>query len=180
MSRSHRRWGGCAACIAAVSIVAGFGGCATDPNGGYAFASTHDMTVDSVYVPMFYNETFTHGIESQLTDSIIKQLKVATPWKVTSESTAQTTLTGRITGSRLSALSIGRVSGMVQEQAVILTIEFEWRDNRTQKVLVRRKNFTASEIFVPSQGVGERLDAGQDGAIQKLARNVVEELRTAW
>lgn len=163
-----------------VGIVAMVGGCASDPSQGYTFKSTHDENIHSVYVPVFLNNTFTHGIETDLTDAIIKQMKVATPWKVTSESTAQTTLTGRITDSRLQALSIGRTSGLVQEQAVILTIEFEWRDNRTGKVLTSRKNFSASEIFVPSQGVGERIEAGQDGAIQKLARGVVDELRSSW
>ncbi len=155
-------------------------GCASDPAEGYAFESAHDASMYSINVPVFTNNTFSHGIELELTDAIVKQLKVATPWKVTSESTAQTTLTGRITDSRMQALSIGRTSGLVQEQAVILTIEFEWRDNRTGKILTSRRNFSASEIFVPSQGVGERLEAGQSGAIQKLARGVVDELRSSW
>lgn len=155
-------------------------GCGTDPSQGYVFDSAHDASMYSIHVPVFINTTYSHGIELDLTDAIVKQLKVATPWKVTSESTAQTTLTGKITDSRLQALSIARTSGMVQEQAVILTIDFEWRDNRTGRILTARRNFSASEIFVPSSGVGERIEAGQDGAIQKLARGVVDELRSSW
>lgn len=155
-------------------------GCASDPEKGYSFASAHDESIHSIHVPVFTNNTYSHGIETELTDAIVKQLKSATPWKVTGDSAAQTTLTGKITDSRLQALSLGRTSGLVQEQAVILTIEFEWRDNASGRLLASRKNFTASEIFVPSQGVGERLEAGQDGAIQKLARGVVDELRSSW
>lgn len=163
--------------VLALACVAG---CSSDPSQGYSFASTYDTSVDSVYVPIFVNDTFSHGLESDLTNAIVKQLKTQTPWKVTSESAAQTTLSGRIVESRLQAMSLARTSGLVQEQAVILTIEFEWKDNRTGKTLVSRKNFTASEIFVPSQGVNERLAAGQDGAIQKLARGVVDEMRSSW
>jgi hypothetical protein len=168
-----------ALCIGMASV-AGIAGCASDPSEGYAFASSHDSSIESIHVPLFVNQTFTHGVEADLTDAIVKQLKASTPWNVTSESAAETTLTGRIVESRLQALSLARTSGLVQEQAVIMTIEFEWRDNRTGKVLVSRRNFTATEIFVPSSGVGERIETGQDGAIQKLARGVVEELRSSW
>lgn len=155
-------------------------GCASDPSEGYAFASAHDKSIGSIYVPVFDNATFSHGIETQLTDSIIKELKQATPWKVTSESGAQTTLSGRIVGVELRPLSLARTSGLVQEQAVIVTIEFDWKDNRTGRVLSSRRNFTASEAFIPSRGVGERLEAGQDATIQRLARDVVAELRSSW
>src|SRR5262249_19835063 len=110
----------------------------------------------------------------------VKQIKQATPWRVTNESSAQTTLSGKIVDARLATLSIARVSGLAQEQAVYLTIEFNWKDNRTGKTLVARSGFSASEIFVPSQGVGERIEAGEDAAIQKLARGVVDELRSSW
>ena len=165
--------------ITVAASVCGWG-CTSDPTQGYSFESSHDAAMYSINVPVFTNTTFSHGIELELTDAIVKQLKVATPWKVTSEATAQTTLSGTITDSRIQALSIGRTSGIVQEQAVLLTIEFQWRDNRTGKVLVSRKNFSASEIFVPSQGVLQRIEAGQSGAIQKLARGVVDELRSSW
>jgi hypothetical protein len=169
------------ACVlAVVASVTWWGGCASDPNQGYSFDSAHDASMYSINVPVFTNTTFSHGIELELTDAIVKQLKVATPWKVTSESTAQTTLTGKITDTRMQALSIGRTSGIVQEQAVLITIEFTWRDNRSGKILVSRRNFSASEIFVPSQGVLERVEVGQSGAIQKLARGVVDELRSSW
>jgi hypothetical protein len=163
-----------------LAAVPWLGACTSNPDDGYSFTPAYDRSVDSVYVPIFVNDTFSHGIETDLTNAIVKQLKTATPWKVTSESAAQTTLTGRVVESRLQAMSLARTSGLVQEQAVILTIEFEWKDNRNGKTLVSRKNFTASEIFVPSQGVNERLAAGQDGAIQKLARGVVEEMRSSW
>lgn len=168
------------ACLGLAASVLLAAGCASDPSQGYTFASAHDASIESIYVPVFRNNTYTHGIETELTSAIVKQLKQSTPWKVTSESTAQTVLTGTITNSRLQALSLARTSGLVQEQAVILTIEFEWRDNLSGKVLASRKNFTASEIFVPSQNVGERIEAGQDAAIQKLARGVVDELRSSW
>src|SRR5262249_13575514 len=98
------------ACVAAGIGAPREAGGASAPTRAYAFASAPDSSVDWVYVPVFTNTTYSHGIELDLTDAIVKQLKSATPWKVTSESPAQTTLTGRITDSRLQALSLGRTS----------------------------------------------------------------------
>jgi hypothetical protein len=154
--------------------------CTSDPHKGYSFNSTFDSSIKSIHVSMFQNNTFTHGVEVELTDAIIKELQRTTPWKVTSDTSAQTTLSGTISGSRLQALSYARVSGLVQEEAVILTIEFDWKDNRTGKVLVSRREFSVADSFVPSQDVGERIEVGQNAAIQQLAHDVAAQLRSNW
>ncbi len=154
--------------------------CASDPTKGYAFSSAHDSAIKTVHVPIFQNNTFYHGLETELTDAIIKQLQSATPWSVSTASAAQTTLTGSITEVTLTPLSTARVSGLVQELAVVLTVEFDFKDNRTGKILVSRRNFTASEPFVPAKGAGERIDAGEHAAVQRLARDIVAALRSNW
>lgn len=156
------------------------GGCAADPSQGYSFASTYDESIKSVAVPVFRNETTSRGLELQLTEAVIKELQRRTPWHVAPTDRADTTLVGVITRTELSVLSDDPQTGLVQEQAVRITISFEWRDNRSGDILVARDNYSASAVFSPSRSVGDRLENGQRGAIQELAQDVISQLRSSW
>ena len=154
--------------------------CSSDPAHGYAFASSFSTDIRTVHVPIFENPTFARGLEIELTDAIIKEIQRTTPWTVAASDSAQTQLTGKINDAQLRRLSTGRNSGLAQELAYSITVEFEWKDARTGKVLVARTNFAASDTFVPAQGLNERIETGQHGAIQRLARDIVAELRSNW
>jgi len=154
--------------------------CASDPTQGYAFTNSHDAAIRTVAVPIFQNPTFEKGLEIELTDAVIKEIQRSTPWRIAPEGTANTTLAGTLTNSRLRRLSTGRETGYAQELAVELTVDFDWKDARTGKTLVARRSFTATESFVPASPANERLEAGQHAAIQRLARDLVAELRSNW
>jgi hypothetical protein len=140
----------------------------------------HDEAVRTVHVPMFGNKTFFRGIELELTDAIVKEIQANTPWRVVTQGSADTVLSGTITNSDMRSISIAEGSGMVQEQGVEIVLEFSWRNNRTGKTMVERKNFKGADIFIPSRLVGESLETGQTAAIQRLAKSVVSELRSSW
>ena len=158
----------------------GLSACATDPTRGYALASSYDERVGSVAVPMWGNDTFSYGMEAQLTEAIIKQVQSTTPWRVTSGDLADTTLTGTITRAELRPISTDRITGLGQEYAVRLTVDFSWVDNRSGEALVRRRDFSVAGSFVAAFGTGERLEVGETASVQELAREVVEELRSGW
>lgn len=155
-------------------------GCASDPTRGYAWGSTYSGHVQSISVPIFKNETHATGLETQLTEALVKQIQRSTPWVVTVGRSADTTLQGTITGVEYDRLSVTRGSGLVQEQAVRIEIRFDWVDNRTGQVLVSRERFAAVSVFVPARGTGERAEIGQRSAISELAEDVVSELRADW
>lgn len=162
-------------CLAGLSA-----SCASDPNQGYSFSSTYPKGIKTVTVPVFDNYAFTPGLEVQLTEAIIKELQRSSGIRVTSAEQADSRLHGVITGVQLRKLSLEHSTGMVQEEAVQLTVEFEWKDNRTGKTLVSRKNFSASDTFTPARPVGERIEVGQEATIQRLARDIVSEMRSVW
>lgn len=164
--------------IFSIMLLALLGACASDPSDGYAWQSAHDTGVRTVAVEVFRNDTFQHGIEANLADALVKEVHRSTPWRVSQR--AETSLTGEITNAQLIRVSTDSDSGLVQELAVELTVSFEWRDARTGEVLVERSNYRASDIFTPAQGSQERLAMGQRGAVQRLARDIVAELRGAW
>ncbi len=172
-----RVWG-----IVIVAVSAGgmlIGGCASSPEEGYSLAPSYDASIRTVSVPMFTNSTFAPGLEVSLTEAIIKEITRSTPWAV-DQSGGDTTLSGSVTRSDLRNLSNSPETGFVQEMGVQLTVDFSWKDNRTGKTLVSRRNFTVMETFVPERRSGERLELGQSAAVDRLARDIVTELRSSW
>ncbi len=155
-------------------------GCSSDPTAGYAIGTSFDRDIETIHVPIFANDTYTRGIEVLLTDAIIKEIQARTPWRVTGARQAQVVLSGEIIDVELRRLSTARTSGLTQEQGVGLTLAFELRETGSDDVVLSRSNFAATEAFIPSQGLQERLEFGQHAVIREIARDVVSELRSNW
>ncbi len=157
--------------------------CASDPSQGYSFATTFDQSVHTISVPIFENDTYHVGVESQLTEAIISEIRRTTPWAVTPERPGgggDTTLSGVVRAVELDRLSTSRDSGLVEEQIVSVEIDFDWRDNRTGELRLSRRRFAAAGSFIPGRPTGDRIDVGQREALQQLARDIVSELRSTW
>lgn len=176
----RRREVDCVALCAIAGVALLCNGCSSDPTRGYAWGSTYSDQVRSVSVPIFKNETHATGLETQLTEAVVKQIQRNTPWVVLTGGSADTTLQGTITNVDYERLSITPGSGLVQEQAVRIEIRFDWVDNRSGQSLVSRDRFSAVSVFVPSRSTGERAEIGHRGAIAELAEDVVSELRANW
>jgi hypothetical protein len=166
------------------ALVAGLGlaaaGCASDPTEGYSSAPVFSTNIRTVAVPIFENETFQPGIEFELTDALIKEIEARTPYKVTAQPRADTILIGRITTVKLDQLSKSRLTGLGEEVITSVTIDFEWKDWRTDAPLVARRSFSGHGLAVPSAPTRERLELGRMAAVQQLARDIVDEMRAAW
>ncbi len=169
----------CRIALLAALASAVLGGCSTDPTRGYSFKSSFDTGVRTVSVPMFQNPTFYHGVEADLTEAIIKEIQQRTPWVVVTRS-ADTTLSGTITQLEMRPLTDSRATGLVEDVALMMRVDFDWRDARTGEFIVRRREFTATEAFVPARPSGERLELGQQAVVQELARAIVSEMRSSW
>jgi len=154
--------------------------CASDPTKGYSFSSAHREDISTIAIPVFENQTYAHGLETDLTDAVIKEIHRATPWRVTPIDRADTTLRGVITSAEMRSLRKNPDSGLVQELAYVITVSFEWQDNRTGRALVSRRGFKAGETFVPAYGAEEKLQFGQAATSDQLARDIVASLRSAW
>lgn len=154
--------------------------CSSDPTTGYAFASAHDRSIQTVAVPIFSNDTFHTGVEQTLTEDVIKQIQRQTPWRITSAENADALLTGSIKSINLRTLSTRTGVGFVQEMAVVISVDFELVDNRSGRTLTSRTGYSALGAFVPANPTGERIDVGYAGATQTLARDLVGDLQSAW
>ena len=155
-------------------------GCASDPTQGYSMEAPYRDDVKTIAVPIFDNATYSHGIEGELTDAVVKEIHRTTPWRVTSLEKADTSLRGTITGTDMRKLTTNSDSGLVESLALEITVSFEWKKIDSGEVLVARRNFRGADVFVPSQGAQERLEFGQSAAIDQLARDIVASLRSSW
>ena len=147
---------------------------------GYAIESSYDTDIQSLHLPIFDNTTFIYGIEAELTEAIAKEIHRSTPWRVTSNRAADTSLRGAITSVEKRELSSDGVTGLVQELATVITVSFEWTDARTGEVRVARQGFSVAEPFAPLLGAQERPETGEASAVDRLARDIVAELRSGW
>ncbi len=154
--------------------------CSSNPRQGYSFATTMPEGVTSVQVPVFENYTFDVGLEAELTEAVIKELQRSSGVKVVQGGGADSTLRAAITRSEMRRLTLERGTGLVQELALTITIDFDWKDNRNGRILTSRRNYAASDTFVPAQPTGERIDTGRHAAVQRLAKDLVAELRGDW
>lgn len=155
-------------------------GCASDPTKGYSAKSTFPQAVSSVAVPIFTTRSYVRDVEFEFTDALIKEIEARTPYKVTSEQRADTIILGQINSVELGQLSKSPRTGLSEEVIVSVTIDFQWRDLRSGKVLLERKAYAGHGLFVPSNPSGEPIELGTFATVQQLARDVVAEMRLDW
>lgn len=168
-------------CVLVAGFVGGFvGGCAADPRDGYTAMSMWPDDVATVHVPIFENRTFERGVEFDLTEAVIKAMEARTPYRVAAINRADASLTGSIVNVERQLLSRSRATGLSEETVLSVTIDFEFKDLRTGRVLVRRQRFTGQGLFHPSPPAGEPVELGRAAAVQHLARDIVSELRASW
>jgi len=154
--------------------------CSSDPTKGYASTSVYSKSISTVAVPIFANQTYGRDIEFELTDALIKEIESRTPYKVTSEAQADSIVLGQVRNVQLDQLSKSRLTGLSEEVILSVTIDFQWKDLRSGKVIVERKAFAGHGLFVPSRPTGEPIELGRFAAVQQLARDIVAEMRSDW
>jgi hypothetical protein len=171
--------------IRLLSAIALFGlatGCGYESNdvavGGYQWKTIYRTDVHTVCVPIFETKDFHRGVEFAVSTALIHQIEAFTPYKVVPRERADTILEGEIVSVRTAPLSLSQSSGVPQEELASVVVNFTWKDLRTGKVLVQRKNFGQSSAYYPTLAEGQFV--GTQDAAEKLAAGVVHEMEAAW
>ena len=146
--------------------------------GGYQWHSLYREDVQTVAVPIFTTRDFRRGVEFKLSKAVVNQLEAHSPYKVVARDHADTVLEGEISKVEVTNLSRSFVEGVPQEQLMIVTVNFLWKDLRTGRILMQRKNFQQTSSFYPTLGEGEFI--GSQNAVEKLAIGIVQEMQADW
>jgi len=167
-------------CVVATLCAAAASGCASDPTTGYAAVSAFSEDIRTIAIPIATNESFVRDVEFDLTDALIKEIEARTSWKVVSMARADTVLSTQIKRVDLDQISKSPVTGLGEEVLVRVSIDFQWKDYRSDATLAERRGFAGQRMFDPSRPTGERVELGRMAVVQLLARDIVDVMRTAW
>jgi hypothetical protein len=146
--------------------------------GAYKWASLYREDISTVSVPIFANKDFRRGIEFGLSSAVIKQMEAHSPYRVAPRDRADTILEGEIVTAGLSTLSSDTRTAIPQEQLYVLTVNFRWKDLRTGRILLERRNYQQTAPFYGPLGEGEF--TGSQSAIERLALAIVQEMQADW
>lgn len=179
---SHRLF----ACLFSTAACVLLGGCGYQHNGevgaspssSYKWSSLYREDINTVAVPVFANKDFRRGLEFSLSGAVVKQMEAHTPYHVAPSDRADTILEGEIVSVDVTTLSRDVRTYVPQQQLYLLTVNFRWKDLRTGRILMERRNFQQTAPFTPVLGEGEFI--GAQSAIEKLALSIVEEMQADW
>ena len=151
----------------------------TAPSGcGYSSKPLYRTSVKTVSVPIFQNKSFNREWEFRLTEAICKNIEYRTPFKIVQGQRADTELTGEIVSVEQDVLTRRYGLNLPRESQQTVAVNFQWKDLRTGRILVKRVGFSRSATDIPQ--VGERNQDSTQQAIERLAAAIVEQLQTEF
>lgn len=161
-------------CLAALA------GCASYQVGN---ESLFPSDVVTVYVPVFESSSFRRNLGEQLTEAVMKEIELRTPYKVTGDSNADTVLIGRIVGDTKRVVVENKYDEP-RDVEVSLNVKVSWLDRQSN--LIRKSesirlppdlvSVTETSPVVPE--VGQSIATGQQKAIQRMAQQIVSMMET--
>jgi hypothetical protein len=165
-------------CVLALFNGCGYSQSGDEPKGGYQWRSLYRQDVKTVAVGIFGNKDFTQGVEFSLSKAIINQLEAHSPYKVVPPERADTILEGTITSIGRQVISKNSETAVPEEQLDVINVDFVWKDLRSGRILVQRRNFSQTATYYPTLGEGQFV--GNQLAVERLALAIVQELQADW
>ncbi len=146
---------------------------------GYTLRPPYDQTVRTVYVPIFRSSSFSRDLNLQLTEAVIKEIQDRTPYRVVGRPQgADSTLTGEI--------QFVQKDGIVQSPENLprglrgrIAVQVRWVDNRAGGSNPIGSTVIDEAVnFFPE--VGETQQQAYQRAIERLARQIVNNMEQPW
>lgn len=173
---------------------------------GYTTRPNYDRGIKTVRVPIFENATIWRGLEYDLTQAVIREIELRTPYKVVSaDCNADTELRGKVVSFNKLIVNRNQLNE-VREAETTLGVEVIWRDLRSGEILSAPKQKEPGYPFPPPpppyvpgsplpphtppvlvQSVatfipelGESITTAQKRNVDRLAINIVSMMETPW
>ncbi|MGD0517358.1 MAG: LptE family protein [Thermoguttaceae bacterium] len=167
------------ACLPAMALITG---CASYHVGNQTLYPTE---IHTVYVPMFESVSFRRNLGERLTEAVMKEIELKTPFKVVSDPNADSVLSGRIVGEGKEVL-IGSRVGDPREIQVNMHVKVAWTD-RQGRLLRESPAVPLPSELIDVQGtgnivpeVGQSVETAQQEAIQRIATQIVSLMEKPW
>lgn len=168
--------------LVTAAVTAGCSGCA-----GYQLGNSNLYRPDirTVHVPVFESESLRRNLGERLTEAVIKEIELRTPYKVSSSFDADSVLSGRITRETKRVLAQNQFSDARLYETEFI-VEVRWA-NRRGEILMQRSAIPLPQLTISANGTATFIpEAGQSVAtaeqqnIQRLAEQIVGQMEAWW
>lgn len=141
--------------------------------------------IRTVYVPIFESNSFRRDLGERLTEAVVKEIELKTPYKVVSDLSADSILTGRIVTDQKRVLA-ENVNDWPIDTELAYGVQVAWRDRRGTPIgppvniplFPSALSISQSTHFVPESG--QSITVAQLTAIDQLAEQIVAQMETPW
>jgi len=147
--------------------------------------SLYAADVATVYVPMIESDSYRRDLGERLTEAVVKEIELKTPYKVVSTPDADSILSARLmTDTRRRLIQNGFSDPRVSETEV--RAEVNWVNRRRQPMAPVQIIPIPAELLAINQTSNLIPEAGQSvatstqQAIQRLAQQIVGTMEAPW
>lgn len=177
-SRWSVRWAIFGMCCAGLLVVLQTVGCAGYQVGSQSLFSPQFRTV---HVSQFQSDTLRRGLGEWLTEAVVKEIEAQTPYKVVSQASADTMLSGRIISANKRVLA-ETINDDPRNLEFELYVEVRWIDRNGNLLMqqapipIPRSAVAISESgsFIPEAGQSRTSVQLRD--IRRLAKQIVGQM----
>jgi hypothetical protein len=147
--------------------------------------SLYRPDIRTVHVPMAVSDSYRRHLGEQLTEAVVKQIELKTPYKVVDAGSADSVLTMRLVSDSKRVLSENRFDEPRDIESDFF-VQLSWVDRRGEMIMGPNGipvaplilNISQAANFVPEGG--QSLATAHHEAIQHLAQQVVGQMELAW
>ena len=138
----------------------------------------------TVSVPVFQSESLRRFLGERLTEAVVKEIELKTPYKVTQSLYADSVLSGRLVEESKYVIT-ENANDEPRDIELEMFVEIDWRDRSGRELLHQQvalptalTSMGQAVHFVPEGG--QSLVTSQQDAIKKLAEQIVARMEVPW
>lgn len=164
------------ALLASLLAFASLSGCAS----GYRFGagSLYRPDVQTIAVPVVESDILRPFMGERLTEAIIREIQLRTPYQIATEQNAQSVLRVRLTNDVKRVVG-ENVNDEPRDLQFGLIVTATWTNRFGEPLSTRPEiNLGEHQNFIPE--AGQSMTTVQQDAIDRLARRIVSQLESDW
>jgi len=131
----------------------------------------YEPQLQTIHVPLFQSDSWRLDLGEWLTEGVIKEIELRTPFKVVSDPLADSVLTGRIMWDTKRVVS-ENINDEPRNLLFNAAVHVTWMDN-TGRILTQSV-ISAGNNFVPE--AGQSITIAEQTLVRRLAAQIVSEM----
>lgn len=144
---------------------------------GYSMKSLMIRDVDTIYIPIFENETFRRDLEFGLTKELKDEVLSMTRLRIVNKDSADTILSGIIREVQETILTQNTEDNIVENQ-ITLFVDFKLVERSTDRILVHKERVLQRAEFIISRG--ETILSAYEEVLADMAETIVNLIEEKW